>query len=65
MSARRSEEKFEIYEDAQDEYRWRFKASNGEIIADSAEGYTNKSDCRKGIRIVKKEAPEAKVEDKT
>lgn len=30
---------FEIYKDAKKEWRWRLKASNGKIIADSAESY--------------------------
>lgn len=56
---------FEIFKDSAKEYRWRFRASNGRIVADSAEGYRNKSDCQAGIEIVKKEAPGAKVEDRT
>ena len=57
--------KFEIYKDARGEYRWRFKASNGRIIADSGEGYQNKSDCAGGIQLVKTHAPNAPVEDTT
>jgi uncharacterized protein YegP (UPF0339 family) len=33
--------KFEVYSDSKGEWRWRFKADNGRIIADSAEGYNN------------------------
>lgn len=33
--------KFEIYIDAQGEYRWRLKAANGEVVAQS-EGYTTR-----------------------
>ena len=29
---------FEIYKDERLEFRWRFKASNGKILAESAEG---------------------------
>lgn len=35
----------EIYKDNKKEYRWRITAPNGNIVADSAEGYKNKSDC--------------------
>jgi uncharacterized protein YegP (UPF0339 family) len=35
----------EIYRDAGGEYRWRVRASNGRIVADSAEGYENRVDC--------------------
>ena len=38
--------KFQIYQDAAGEWRWRAKAKNGEIMADSAEGYTRKSDLK-------------------
>lgn len=57
--------KFVIYKDTRGEYRWRFRASNGEIVADSAEGYKSKADCQRGIEIVKKESPGASTEDQT
>lgn len=44
--------KFEIYLDSQGEYRFRLKATNGEIIA-SGEGYTTMQSCRDGIEAVK------------
>jgi uncharacterized protein YegP (UPF0339 family) len=31
--------RFEVYRDTKKEWRWRFIASNGRIMADSAEGY--------------------------
>jgi uncharacterized protein YegP (UPF0339 family) len=57
--------KFEVYKDRVANYRWRFRASNGRIVADSSEGYVNKSDCLTGIAIVKKEAPAAPIDDQT
>jgi uncharacterized protein YegP (UPF0339 family) len=36
--------KVEVYVDASGEHRWRARAGNGEIVADSAEGYVNRSD---------------------
>ncbi|MGH7575887.1 MAG: YegP family protein [Longimicrobiales bacterium] len=54
---------FEIYQDASDEYRWRFRANNGEIVADSAEGYANRRDCERGIEIVKSDAPSAAIQN--
>ena len=56
---------FKIYKDAKGEYRWRFRANNYKIVADSAEGYANKKDCEDGIAIVKSQAPTATVEDET
>jgi len=44
--------KIEIYKDSADLYRFRIKASNGEIIAVS-ESYTSKQNCQKGIDSVK------------
>jgi uncharacterized protein YegP (UPF0339 family) len=53
--------KFEIYADKAGEYRFRLKATNGQIIAVS-EGYVAKTGCLNGIESVKKNAPEATVE---
>lgn len=44
---------FEIYKDSQREWRWRLRASNNYIIADSSEGYNNKQDCIHAIDLVK------------
>ncbi|HXI23290.1 MAG TPA: DUF1508 domain-containing protein [Pyrinomonadaceae bacterium] len=41
------------YKDAKGEWRWRLKASNGRIIADSGEGYTTESNCLADIDRVK------------
>ena len=43
---------FEVYTDSRDEYRFRLKAPNGEIIL-SSEGYTSKAGCMNGIESVK------------
>lgn len=51
--------KFEVYRDQKSEYRWRFRADNGRIVADSAEGYTTRAACDRGIEIVKTEAGRA------
>ena len=54
--------KFEMYADKAGEYRFHLKARNGEIIATS-EGYKAKSSCLNGIESVRKNAPEAKIEN--
>jgi uncharacterized protein len=56
---------FQVYVDKAGEFRWRFLAANGQVIATSSEGYKNKADCEHGLGLVKKEAPTAKVEDMT
>ena len=52
--------KFEVYNDKKGEFRFRLKATNGEIIATS-EGYKTNASCMNGISSVKKNAPEAPV----
>lgn len=44
---------FKLYEDKQGDWRWTLHAANHKKIADSAEGYNNKSDCEDGIDLVK------------
>lgn len=56
---------FELYKDKSGEYRWRFRADNNKIIADSGEGYISKSDCEHGIELVKRQTPSAETEDQT
>jgi uncharacterized protein YegP (UPF0339 family) len=47
------------YKDSKGEWRWHLKASNGRIIADSGEGYSNERECLADIDRVKgsKDAP--------
>lgn len=52
--------KFEVYEDKAGEYRFRLKATNGQVIATS-EGYKTLANCENGIESVKKNAPDADV----
>jgi uncharacterized protein YegP (UPF0339 family) len=53
--------KFETYEDKAKEYRWRLKATNGQIIATSGQGYKEKRSCEHAIDVIKKGAEKAKV----
>ncbi len=54
--------KFEIYTDKAGEFRFRLKATNGQIIAVS-EGYKAKASCENGITSVRKNAEEADIVD--
>ena len=56
--------KFELYKDANDKFRFRLKAGNGEIIA-VGEAYDTKASARNGIASVQKNAPDATVVDLT
>jgi uncharacterized protein YegP (UPF0339 family) len=38
-------DKFEVYQDKKDEWRWRRTASNGNIVGAASEGYKAKADC--------------------
>jgi uncharacterized protein YegP (UPF0339 family) len=55
--------RFELFVDAADEWRWRLVAANGNIIADSGEGYTSKQGAERGIESVKRVAADATVRD--
>ena len=54
--------KFEIYTDKAGEYRFRLKATNGQVIA-ASEGYKSKDGCKNGIESVKKNAADADIAD--
>jgi uncharacterized protein YegP (UPF0339 family) len=40
-----SDDKWEIYKDKQEEWRWRRTAPNGNIVGAATEGYKNRQDC--------------------
>ena len=48
--------KFETYQDAKKEHRWRLKATNGQTIATSGQGYKDTRDCKSAIDRIKKGA---------
>ena len=52
--------KFEVYADKAGEFRFRLKATNGQVIAVS-EGYKALASCLNGIESVKKNAVDAEV----
>ena len=52
--------KFELYTDKAGEFRFRLKATNGQVIAVS-EGYKAKASCENGMESVKKNAVDAPV----
>ena len=52
---------FELYADAAEEYRWRLRHRNGNIVADSGEGYASDSSAREAIERVRGYAPDADV----
>jgi len=56
--------KFEIYKDKAGEFRFRFRASNGQIMF-SSEGYSSKASAVSAIESIKAKAAGAETEDQT
>jgi amphi-Trp domain-containing protein len=54
---------FEVYEDKGGQWRWRLKHRNGNVIADSSEGYASKQKAKQGLESVRTNAPGAYIED--
>jgi hypothetical protein len=55
---------FEIFKDKAGEFRFNLRAVNGEIVA-SSEGYASKQACKDTVKVIKKLARTARVEDLT
>ncbi|WP_049922469.1 amphi-Trp domain-containing protein [Halopiger djelfimassiliensis] len=56
--------RFEIYRDRADEWRWRLVHWNGNIIADSGEGYASRHNAKRAARSVMRSAPTASIEQR-
>lgn len=56
--------KFELYRDTSDQYRFRLKAGNGEVIA-VGEAYSSKAGALNGIDSIRRNAADAEVDDQT
>lgn len=55
--------KFQIYSDSSNNYRWRLKAANGQIVASSGESFDSKSNATRAAENVKANAGSASIED--
>ena len=59
--------KFEIYRSGDSllslQWRWRLVAANGEVVADSAEGYVRKFDCEYAIGLVRSTSQSTPIVD--
>lgn len=56
--------KFEMYSDKPGEFRFQLKAGNGQVVA-SSQAYTTKKACLNGIASIRKNAPDAIIDDQT
>jgi uncharacterized protein len=52
---------FEIYKDARLEFRWRFKANNGKILAESAGGHNNPANREHAISLINQQVANARI----
>jgi uncharacterized protein len=57
--------KFEVYKDKAGEFRWKLVHTNGQVIANSGEGYQAKANAMNGLKSVQENAPVATVVDTT
>ena len=55
--------RFEMYRDAGGEWRWRLRHQNGQVMAESGEGYSRRDDCEHGIDVLKQSAGQAPIVD--
>ncbi|WP_265110099.1 YegP family protein [Halosolutus halophilus] len=55
--------RFEVYQDRAGEWRWRLVHWNGNILADSGEGYTSRSNAKRAARGVMRAVPTATIEE--
>lgn len=44
-----------VYWDTEEKYRWAFVSSNGKVIADSGQGYTDKRNALHGFAILNRQ----------
>ncbi len=54
--------KFEIYKDKSNEFRFRFRAPNGEKMF-ASEGYSNKASAKSTIKSIVKHVGKAEIDD--
>lgn len=53
--------RFEVFHDRDEEWRWRLRHRNGNIIAISGGGYTRKHNAQKGLRSVIENSADAEI----
>nr|WP_246282670.1 HVO_2922 family protein [Natronomonas halophila] len=54
---------FEVYRDKAGQWRWRLVHENGNILADSGEGYASRQKARQGLDSVRTNAGDADIEE--
>ena len=51
--------RFEVYRDKSGDWRWRLRAANGRIVADSAEGYASRRNLYRALNDIAGHVSEA------
>lgn len=46
--------RIEYYKDKNNEFRWRLKSENGNVVAVSGEGYRNSNDAKSGFKSLQR-----------
>ena len=52
---------FEVYRDNALLFRWQLRDDANRILAESSEGYHNRSDCENAVSLVRSIVPNAKI----
>jgi len=52
--------KYEVYQDAKKDFRWRLKSANGNVIANGGQGFATKDNCVGSIKLIQAEAGKKK-----
>lgn len=58
-------DRYFFYQDTNTHWRWRARALNSEIVAQSSEGYVNKTDCEAAAKLAYSATSATPVEDQT
>lgn len=53
---------YEIYRDRTKKFRWRLRRPDGQIVADSGQGYRNRQDCEADLRWIKEHGAHAPIQ---
>ncbi len=59
--AERPKMKLEIYEDDQGYWRWRFRAKNSKIVAESGEGFAKKANAIRAVKAFAERLPDIEL----
>lgn len=53
---------FRLYKDRAGGWRWRLKSANGQIVADSGESYSQRSNAIRALRMIREQVIPALIE---